>query len=223
MRPLKGSMISTISRTMGVGVKYSPTLGAFGDGELAEEVLVDLAEGVTGDVGEHGVDGAQEAVDGVVAELLVGPGQHTAELGILLLDGRHGLVDGLPAVQTAGEMEQPVEPCLIGEVQDALSLVFLLGERVALRRLGSQDRVGLGEAVIGELEEDQAQDGDAVLRRLEVGVGAQLVSRVPQVGGDVEDVSAGVGNLGGAAVAGHRRGTLRPLIWRGGHLKVHLA
>ena len=48
--PWNGSMISTISRTIEAGVKNSPPFCLSADGEVAEEVLVDQAEGVALDL-----------------------------------------------------------------------------------------------------------------------------------------------------------------------------
>ena len=80
------------------GSEVLATLRAFGDSKLAEEVLVDLAEGVALDVAEHGVDRAQQADQGVVSERLVGPRQHAPQGRVLLLDGRHRVVDRLAEV-----------------------------------------------------------------------------------------------------------------------------
>jgi hypothetical protein len=67
-------------------------------------------------------------------------------------------------------------------------LVISLADRAAPGALSSEVRLHLGEAAVRELEEDEPEDGDRVLRRLEVGVRAELVSGLPEAGSDLVDV-----------------------------------
>ncbi len=77
-----------------------------GHGELAQKILVDLAEGVALDVhrdrGEHLEQGDQR----VVVQPVVGLGQHVAQVLVLRLDGAHGVVDGLADVGALRQREQ---------------------------------------------------------------------------------------------------------------------
>ena len=121
-------MISTISRTIDVGREVLAALGALGDRELAEEVLVDLAEGVALDVAEDGVDRAQQADQRVVGQRLVGPGQDALQGRVLLLDRGHRVVDGLAEVVALLQLQEVREPGLLGQVEDALGLVVGLAD-----------------------------------------------------------------------------------------------
>ena len=93
----------------GRGEVLAPLL-TLSDGELAQEILVDLAEGVTLDRPEHRVDGSEQSDERVVRELLVGAREHTCELRVLVLDRRHRVVDGLADVLAFGELEKLREP-----------------------------------------------------------------------------------------------------------------
>ena len=106
---------------------------------------------------------------------------------------------------------------LLGEVEDALGLVVGLADLAAAGALARQLGLGLGEPAVGELEEDQPQDRDGVLGRLEVGVGPQLVRRLPQAVGDVVDVDLGVlfwGEVGGVG-GGEGGGLMSRALGRG--------
>ncbi len=76
-------------------------------GELAEEVFVDLAEGVPLDVHGDGVHGLEQLDEQGVLEAVVGLGQDVLEVGVLRLDGAHGVVDGLADVGPFGQLQQP--------------------------------------------------------------------------------------------------------------------
>ena len=112
MRPWNGSMISTISLTMLVGVKNSPPFCPSAHGELAEEVFVDLAEGIPSM--SIGIDGEvlQQRDQQVLFQRVVGLGQNVLEVFVLGLDGLHGVVDGLADVGALRQIQQGGEPRL---------------------------------------------------------------------------------------------------------------
>ena len=67
--------------------------------ELAEEVLVDLAEGVALDVHRDRVHDLQQLGQGGALKPVVGLGQDVLEVRVLGLDGPHGVVDRLADVR----------------------------------------------------------------------------------------------------------------------------
>ena len=75
---------------------------ALGHGELAEEVLVDQAEAVALDVVGQRVERAQQLDQHVVRERAVHLGQHALEVGVVVLDRRHGVVDDPPKSADSG-------------------------------------------------------------------------------------------------------------------------
>jgi hypothetical protein len=100
--------------TRAVGVKELAPFLPFGLGKLAEEVFVDLAEGVPLDVERNGVEGLEQGRQGIVADLLVGLGQHPFQLGIFLLDKTHRQIDLLADVLPLGEIQQIGKPRRLG-------------------------------------------------------------------------------------------------------------
>ena len=65
-------------------------------------------------------------------------------------------------------------------VHDAPGLIVGLTHLTAPGRLARQFLLHLGEAHVGVAEEDQAQNGEAVLGGGQGGVGSELVSGLPQ-------------------------------------------
>ena len=96
-------MISTISRTIEAGVKNSPAPCPSASANLREEVLVDQAEGVALEVLRVAVDVAQQRRDRGVVDRRVGLRQDAGELGVVLLDRAHRVVDGLAEVRALGQ------------------------------------------------------------------------------------------------------------------------
>src|SRR2546421_6492789 len=69
--PLNGSMISTISRTIDVGVKYSPPLAPSATANLPRKYSYTLPKASPSMFPRDGVDGSQQRDKRAVAELLV--------------------------------------------------------------------------------------------------------------------------------------------------------
>ena len=103
-----------------------PALRAFGDSKLPEEVLVDLAEGVALNVAEDRVHRTQQVDEGVIGECLVGPREDAPQGRVLLLDGRHRIVDRFAEVVALLQLQQVGEPCLRREVEHPLGLEIVL-------------------------------------------------------------------------------------------------
>ena len=104
----------------------------------------------------------------------------------------------LPMFSPSGSCEKIREPGLVRQVEDAAALVVGLADGPAAAAPAGEIGLRLGEAAVGELEEDEAQDRNRVLAGLEVRVGSELVGGVPEVGGDLVDVDFLCG------VCGHR-------------------
>ena len=103
-----------MSRTIEVGVKNSPALLAFREGEVAKEVLVDEPEAVALDRLRECPQESQQLSEDVVGDAGVVPRQHAPEVGVVDLDAAHGLVQGLADVGVLGQVEQRLEPGLLG-------------------------------------------------------------------------------------------------------------
>jgi hypothetical protein len=140
---------------------------AFGRGELTEEVLVDETECIALEILRVAVDVAQQRGDGRAVERRVRPRQHTAQVRVVLLHEPHRVV----------------------EIDDARGVVVLRADRPPCRPLRLDSIARRGERRVGEAQEDQSQHGRAVLRRLETGVRAQLVGRVPEAPLELCEVS----------------------------------
>ena len=148
----------------GGGEEFAALL-ALAHGEPAEEVLVDLAEGIAGDIQRDGVEGAQQTDECGVVQAVVGLGQDVAQVVVLCLDGAHGVVDRFADVGAFGEGDQAGEAGLVGQVDDAAGLIVDLADGSAAGvAVGGQFTLGHGELVVGEAQEDQAQDGHGVFR-----------------------------------------------------------
>ena len=86
----------------------------------------------------------------------------------------------LPMSVPSGRFSRVGEPGLLGEVEDALCLVVGLADLAATAALLSQLLLGLGELVVGVPEEDEPQNRDRILGRLQLGVRPEFVGGVPQ-------------------------------------------
>ena len=117
IRPWNGSMISTISWTMDGGREELAALLPFGIGELAEEVLVDLAERVALDVHRASAVKFFEQRDRAwrLSRLLVrlAAGRPSSS-SFSVFDGLHRFVDGLADVLAFGQLQQVRETGLSG-------------------------------------------------------------------------------------------------------------
>jgi hypothetical protein len=160
------------------------TLLAFGAGELAKKVFVDTAEGVVIHAGRNLGDLLEQFLEQRAGEEVVGLGQHAGELRIVFLDVPHGGVDLTADVFGLGPVQQVVEACLGGQVEDALGvvggwLVHATATSGGCPYLLQLDALG-GEADFCEAQEDQAEDRRGILLGLEPGVGTELVSGIPE-------------------------------------------
>ena len=59
---------------------------------------------------------------------VVGAGEDAAQLLVLVLDGFHGVVNGLAEIGAFGEVEEVTEAGVLGEVHDAAGLVVGLAD-----------------------------------------------------------------------------------------------
>ncbi len=184
-------------------------IACHGGGELAEEVLIDAPDDVVAVLVEGGVvEDADDAAQKFVAQLGVGVGQHAAQGGVHRRDARHGLVDSPARVGAVREVEQVVVARGLGQEHRALRGVV----RGLLGRFASRERCALGvylriralEAPPGVAQEDEAQHGHAVLLARQLGVGAQIVRRLPKLALEFADVCHGLAFLPGWCVVGRR-------------------
>ena len=166
-------------------VKFAPFL-ALGAGELAQEIFVNPAQDVPRPAGRiPQADRADEVDQFAQAALIqlftaVILGQHPFQPRILLLDGRHGLIDQDADLRALGpRLQLPPARCL-RHPEDILHQVFVAIFGVGVRRLlpGAQIIVQFLEGVGDIFEEDQAQDDMFIFGRVQVA--AQLIGRSPQ-------------------------------------------
>ena len=152
---------------------------AFGEGELAEEVLVDEPEPVALDRSRQRPQEPHQLAEDVSGNAGIVLRQHAPEIRVVDLDAAHGLVQGLADVGILGQVEQRLEPGLLGQVQRAYSLVVVGPDRTS-SRARAHGLGGLGEPLVGIPQEDEPQHGRGVLRRLQPRVGPKLVCRLPK-------------------------------------------
>ncbi len=96
MRPWKGSITSTIRRTIAVGGEEFPAELALGHCEGREEILVNLAENVAVDGGKLvAAKQLKQLNEGGVLEASVTLRQDIAEVFVLGLNCTHGVVNRL--------------------------------------------------------------------------------------------------------------------------------
>lgn len=181
--------LGKVSDDAGRGVKLTAFL-ALGAGELAEEVFVDAAKGVVVRGGRDLGGFLQQFFEESAGEEVVGPGQDAGELRIVLLDVPHGVVDLRADVCRLGEVQQEIEPGVGRKVKDPFGVVDRRiiqagapARQVAVPTFGGgllQLGALLGEADFGKAEEDYAEDRAGVFLGFEAGVGAELVSAVPE-------------------------------------------
>lgn len=110
------------------GVEYAALL-AFLQRKVAEEVLVDLAEGVPRQI--HRADELEQLLQHPVLQARVVARQGTLEVGVLVLDGLHGIVDSLADVVALGERQQVREAGGLGEEDHPLGQVVIFAHLAA--------------------------------------------------------------------------------------------
>ena len=169
----------------GGGGEELAALLALAHGEVAEEVFVNLAEGVPLDVHGDGVHGLEQFLEQGVLEAVVGLGQHVLEVGVLRLDGAHGVVDGRADVGPLRQLDQRRETRRLGQVEHAPGLIVRRADLPPPAACARQFLRRRLELVVGIAQKDQPQHRDGVFRGLQLGIGPQLIRRVPQAGFDV--------------------------------------
>ncbi len=103
----------------------------------------------------------------------------------VLLDSRHGIDQGQVEVLLLGQGHDPVVPRFLGQVEGAPFDIVVLDQRALGHAAAGLIRLDLPrrrlEAVGGMAQEDDAEHRHAVFRRGQLGVGAELIGRFPQV------------------------------------------
>jgi hypothetical protein len=156
------------------------TLLSFGHGELAEEILVNLAEGVPLNRHRNRREVLEQRYQETFLQTVVRLWEDVLEIFVLDLNRLHGLVDGLADVRAFRQIQQRSESRLFGDVEDTLRLVVRLADLAATAGLLRHLLLGLGELVVGVAEEDEAQNRDRILRRLKLGVRPKFVGSFPK-------------------------------------------
>ena len=163
--------------------KELPAALAFGQGELAQEVFIDLAEHIAGGIVRDIVEltqqikGQQLGFLGASQPVILVLGQAALQLGLVLFDGLHRLFNGLGDVLVLGQVEQVAVAGVIGQVKAALGhgdfIQRLFPARTFELLVFLENGCFIAPVIdISKLEEDQPQYRRAVFRGLEVGVGA---------------------------------------------------
>jgi len=96
---------------------------AFGHGELAEEVFVDLPEGVVIEGGWNFRDHLQQFLEQLAVKNLVGLGENAGEVGVVPLDVPHRVVDGLPHLTAFRQGQEMVKAGVGREIEDTLGVI----------------------------------------------------------------------------------------------------
>ena len=157
---------------------------SLGHRELTQEILVDAAEGV--EVGGDGNlrDLLEQLLEQRAVENLVSLGQDPGQLGVVLLDVAHRVVDVLTHGAALGQGQEVIESGAGREVEDAFGVVG--AGVVDLRALAVVGRLLLqlapqrGEPGLGEAEEDQTKDRLGILLGGQPRVCAKLVGGGPE-------------------------------------------
>ena len=120
-----------------------------------------------------------------VLEAVVGLGQDVLEVVVLRLDGPHGVVDGRADVGALRQLDQRREAGRLGQVEHAPGLIVRLADRAPPAACTRQFLRRRLELVVGIAQKDQPQHRDGVFRGFQLGIGPQLVRRIPQAGFDI--------------------------------------
>src|SRR5450759_1591892 len=99
------------------------TLLTFAHGELAKEVFVNLAKGVPLNVRGDRIHSLEQFLEQGVVKAVVGLGQYVLEVGVLRLDGAHGIVDGRADVGPFRQSDQRRETRRVGQIKHAFCLI----------------------------------------------------------------------------------------------------
>ena len=86
----------------------------------------------------------------------------------------------LPMSAPSGSWRRVEKRALSGRREDTFGLVIALADGAASGALSGEAGLGLGEFVVGVAQKDEAEDGDGVLGRLQLGIGAELVGGSPE-------------------------------------------
>lgn len=153
--------------------------------KLAQEVLVDLAEDIALRIRQIEVQRLQQRDQQVGLEGGVVLGQHAAQVVVLVLDGLHRGVDDRADIRAFRQFQEMGEASLVAQKEHAARLIGGVSDRTSAASTARfaaarEFLLGLLELVIGIAQEDQPQHGHRILRRFQLGVGAQIVGGLPQ-------------------------------------------
>ncbi|CEF49218.1 unnamed protein product [uncultured bacterium] len=149
-------------------------------GEIAQEVFVNLAEGVPFGIHRNLRERLEQRDERGVFDLVVSLGEDALEFFVLRLDRLHRFVDGLANVLAFGQVEQLREAGLGWKIHYALGLIILFADAPPPGAFTRQFLLGNGELEVGIAKEDQPQNRDRVFRRFQLRVGPKFVGRVPK-------------------------------------------
>jgi len=135
-----------------------------------------------------GAKQAHELEEDSLLELLVAAWQHSAQPCVDLLDRVHREIDVGAEVFSFGEIDEPGEARDVGHVEDTTGAEVLRAHGPPRRRFALELGFERVEAVLGEGEEDQPENGPAVLGRRQARVRAQLVGGRPEAGFEVGEI-----------------------------------
>ena len=165
------------------GVKFASPL-PFGHGEFAQEIFVDPTERVVIERRGNLGDLFQQFLEERTGEKVVGLGQDTGELRIVLLDVAHRVVHRFSHVGGFRQRQEMVETGVRCEVKHSVSVIRagVFQARAASRRGGGFIQLGAlySKSNFCKAQKDETEDRLGVLRCGEAGVGAELVCGVPK-------------------------------------------
>ena len=166
-----------------------------GHGELVQKVFVDAPEHVPGgSLDRRPVEDLDQLSQQPRLEGVVAAWQGALEDIVLRLDRVHRLVDDRTDLCVLRQVDDAAEAGGFGQVDGGLALKTQLDDLLPLRgrhlrRDGLLDlRQERLEAVVGVAQENQAQHGHRIVSGGELGIGAQLVGRVPKLVFELLDV-----------------------------------
>ena len=172
--------------------KFAAAL-AFADGKVGQEVFIDLAKKVAPRVQRNVGEDFQQALGQTL--VLGGPRQaeifilrqHAGQLGFVLFDRLHGLLQRLGDVVLLRQRQQVAIPGMVGQVEAAMldgdvRQRLFTAAALELLVLGQDGGFVLAVFVVGELQKDQTQHRGGIFAGLQVGVGTQAVGGAPEVG-----------------------------------------
>ena len=156
----------------------------------SRKTLIDAPEGVVIHGGGNLGNFFQQFLEQGAGEKVIGFGQDTGELRIVLLDVAHGFVDLGTDVLGFGQPKQEIEPGVGHQIEDAFGVISggivqaaAAPGQVALPMVSAgffEPGALRGKTDFGEVEEDEAEDGRGVFLGFQAGVGAELVGGFPK-------------------------------------------